>query len=349
MIYFGARYLNPQLGRWISADPLAVHAPGKADLNLYAYVHGRVLVAVDPVGLQEAAPAASDSPPAIDQSCGCYHVTIRGTPRQAGSPAPESAGSSETARSYAAGVLAGAAREVVGATPPGLIQTDPRAYASGQDVGKSAGITLKLYGGGRLAVTMLRVLTGGGLGGISVGGAGTATATAVESAVAARAVVGAGVLAGIAIGVPVLAAMTGKPDTDTGKGGPAPASKATPPSGEAPAPPAEAKPPPTPREMARQAGSELVKSYKDQGAGTGAGRSGGHGTPFQRAGAELIRQANQLPKDDPLRDALKVEGNRLINQGKSPTIAPAERPTTGLQDYNSQRNSCWPDDRCSST
>ena len=38
LIYFGARYLNPQLGRWISADPLAVHAPGKADLNLYAYV-----------------------------------------------------------------------------------------------------------------------------------------------------------------------------------------------------------------------------------------------------------------------------------------------------------------------
>jgi hypothetical protein len=39
------------LGAWISPDPLAVHAPGKADLNLYAYVHGRVLSAVDPVGL----------------------------------------------------------------------------------------------------------------------------------------------------------------------------------------------------------------------------------------------------------------------------------------------------------
>ena len=30
---------------------MAVHAPGQADLNLYAYVHGKVLVAVDPVGL----------------------------------------------------------------------------------------------------------------------------------------------------------------------------------------------------------------------------------------------------------------------------------------------------------
>jgi RHS repeat-associated protein len=39
--YFGKRYLSPYLRRWISADPLAVHAPGKADLNLYAYVHGR--------------------------------------------------------------------------------------------------------------------------------------------------------------------------------------------------------------------------------------------------------------------------------------------------------------------
>ena len=59
LIYFGARYLNPQLGRWISADPLAVHAPGKADLNLYAYVHGRVLSAVDPVGLQSQPSAAN--------------------------------------------------------------------------------------------------------------------------------------------------------------------------------------------------------------------------------------------------------------------------------------------------
>jgi RHS repeat-associated protein len=49
--YFGKRYLSPYLGRWISADPLAVHAPGEADLNLYAYVSGTVLRNVDPVGL----------------------------------------------------------------------------------------------------------------------------------------------------------------------------------------------------------------------------------------------------------------------------------------------------------
>ena len=43
--------MNPLWGRWISADPLAVHAPGEADLNLYAYVSGAVLKNVDPLGL----------------------------------------------------------------------------------------------------------------------------------------------------------------------------------------------------------------------------------------------------------------------------------------------------------
>ena len=49
--YFGARYYQAQLGRWMSADPLAIHAMG-ADLNPYAYVGGDVLGSVDPLGLQ---------------------------------------------------------------------------------------------------------------------------------------------------------------------------------------------------------------------------------------------------------------------------------------------------------
>jgi RHS repeat-associated protein len=53
LVYFGKRYLAPAMARWASADPLAVHAPGEADLNLYAYVHGRVYVAVDPEGLAD--------------------------------------------------------------------------------------------------------------------------------------------------------------------------------------------------------------------------------------------------------------------------------------------------------
>jgi RHS repeat-associated protein len=50
--YFGKRFLSPYLGRWVSADPLGVHSYG-GDLNLYAYVRGKVLAAVDPLGLQE--------------------------------------------------------------------------------------------------------------------------------------------------------------------------------------------------------------------------------------------------------------------------------------------------------
>ena len=49
--YFGKRFLSAHLQRWVTADPLAVHAPGAADLNLYAYVRGRALKAVDPAGL----------------------------------------------------------------------------------------------------------------------------------------------------------------------------------------------------------------------------------------------------------------------------------------------------------
>jgi RHS repeat-associated protein len=50
--YFGKRYLVSALGRWASADPLSLHALG-ADANLYAYVHGRLLSASDPLGLAE--------------------------------------------------------------------------------------------------------------------------------------------------------------------------------------------------------------------------------------------------------------------------------------------------------
>ncbi|HEX9297558.1 MAG TPA: RHS repeat-associated core domain-containing protein, partial [Polyangiaceae bacterium] len=50
--YFGARFFSPALGRWASADPLAVQGP-KGDLNLYAYVSGQSLRAIDPVGLEK--------------------------------------------------------------------------------------------------------------------------------------------------------------------------------------------------------------------------------------------------------------------------------------------------------
>ena len=49
--YFVKRFLSPRLNRWVSADPLAVHAGG-GGLNGYAYVNGQSLKAIDPLGLQ---------------------------------------------------------------------------------------------------------------------------------------------------------------------------------------------------------------------------------------------------------------------------------------------------------
>lgn len=68
LIYFGKRYLNPFLGRWMSADPLAVHSPGRADLNLYAYVGGRVLQCTDPLGLEPKGKAPTSDDANIDKA-----------------------------------------------------------------------------------------------------------------------------------------------------------------------------------------------------------------------------------------------------------------------------------------
>lgn len=51
LAYFGKRYLNTELGRWVSADPLTTHKLG-ADANCYAYVHGELYRSTDPLGLQ---------------------------------------------------------------------------------------------------------------------------------------------------------------------------------------------------------------------------------------------------------------------------------------------------------
>jgi RHS repeat-associated protein len=58
--YFGKRFYSTALARWMSPDPLAVHEPGEADLNLYAYVRGNTLAMVDPSGLIEDTADARD-------------------------------------------------------------------------------------------------------------------------------------------------------------------------------------------------------------------------------------------------------------------------------------------------
>lgn len=66
--YFGARFYNAHIGRWMSADPLTVHGFA-ADANPYAYVRGHVSSKIDPFGLAECTgtgpgcPAAPTDPP----------------------------------------------------------------------------------------------------------------------------------------------------------------------------------------------------------------------------------------------------------------------------------------------
>lgn len=60
LYYHGARYFAPWLGRWVSADPLVVEQPGGADLNVFAYVRGRVIIAIDPKGLDESCPGGTE-------------------------------------------------------------------------------------------------------------------------------------------------------------------------------------------------------------------------------------------------------------------------------------------------
>jgi len=84
-IYFGARYYQPHLGRWISADPLTIHGLG-SDLNPYAYVGGRVTTQVDQLGLQGEIILRLDPPPIVSQprtqeDPPVIEVTVRGLPR----------------------------------------------------------------------------------------------------------------------------------------------------------------------------------------------------------------------------------------------------------------------------
>jgi RHS repeat-associated protein len=78
IIYYGARYYSPYLGHWISPDPLTIHGLG-ADLNPYAFVRGRVMVAVDPNGLEDdLAEDDEEDPeePACPQGFRCHTGTV---------------------------------------------------------------------------------------------------------------------------------------------------------------------------------------------------------------------------------------------------------------------------------
>jgi RHS repeat-associated protein len=63
--------------------------------------------------------------------------------------------------------------------------------------------------------------------------------------------------------------------------------------------------------------AQLVREFKQAGVGTGA-RSGQHGAPFSRAGAQLRREANEIEALNPeLATTLRTLADRLIQQGRS--------------------------------
>jgi RHS repeat-associated protein len=61
LVYFGARYYAPSLGRWVSPDPLAVHAMA-GDMNAYAFVRGSPMRLVDPIGLDDCDASSTTCP-----------------------------------------------------------------------------------------------------------------------------------------------------------------------------------------------------------------------------------------------------------------------------------------------
>lgn len=68
------------------------------------------------------------------------------------------------------------------------------------------------------------------------------------------------------------------------------------------------------RQCASKRGGQLLKEMKNSGVGQGA-RSGQHGAPYSRAGAELRREANEV-SDPTLREILRTQAERLVQQGR---------------------------------
>ncbi|HEX8200655.1 MAG TPA: RHS repeat-associated core domain-containing protein [Isosphaeraceae bacterium] len=288
--YNRARYYSPTLGRYLTRDPLDL----LAGLNPYTYAENDPVNKIDPLGL-----------------LGFWGKVAAG-----------------------AAVVAGAALLVAGAVVlvPAAIAVATGAAVAGPVVLASAGFLLGggLVGAGIMAGTTppggcvpCRAAKGFLMGvegamaalGAMFGGAGLAGLAAGAGAVLTTGGVVASTQATAAAGIVIAAASSQMMNQSNrideggggGEGGGSGGGSGSGGSGGGE----------TPRDEARRTGRELLKRFKrEEGVGQGAGRSGGHGTPHKRAGAELIRRGNQFPRNDPRREAYRVEGERLINQGK---------------------------------
>jgi RHS repeat-associated protein len=70
------------------------------------------------------------------------------------------------------------------------------------------------------------------------------------------------------------------------------------------------------RKQASQTGGAILKKWIRASEGDSVGRSGGSAAAYKSAGTELIQMANRVVANPQLKEALKIEGKRLINEGK---------------------------------
>ena len=131
--YFGARYYNARLGRWMSPDPLTIHT-FTGDLNPYAYVGGRVTTQVDPIGLDGSA-AEADTVVVHGAAAPVDTVEVRGPPR--GSPERKAELAAARAEALAAASQVPNAGNIARGTAHIPIPLTAKAYITPNGVRKS--------------------------------------------------------------------------------------------------------------------------------------------------------------------------------------------------------------------
>jgi RHS repeat-associated protein len=137
--YFGARYYQAHLGRFMSADPLTIHSLG-SNLNPYAYVGGQVTTQVDLTGLNEedldppkTGTFTQDNGTTVTTSCSECRAERMEAASQRGLETPKSGGNGNMSTSSASGIALGSspAGEAQGATMQTVV-----------DLAKSKGLVL---------------------------------------------------------------------------------------------------------------------------------------------------------------------------------------------------------------
>jgi RHS repeat-associated protein len=229
--YFGKRYLVPALGRCASADPLAVHSPGSADLNVYAYVHGQLLSATDPTGLDEES-LTSDTNNYADQKYAEESLngnkTQSGTVHKGGSgarqdPPPAPTGDRSVAfKDAAAGLALGTTQAL---TPGGAPHLNEACMGNGRceffrGAGQVATGVAEMYHGTAL------VITGGQAAGVSLAAEGPSLGSSTTGVAAG----GAMAVSGALIGIQGVSSVLGGIQTlmSSGSGGPGAGSSSDP-------------------------------------------------------------------------------------------------------------------------